>query len=173
MPRWQLPRSVVRVCDCRGVLEALQCVRGAVVECAGTPAWSLSDGEVEACLDVVQQGIQAMSAVMLHLVHQVDTRGIAAAQHTPSTVTWLRERLLLSPVAAGRLLRLATAVDERPGLDEALGAAAVNVEQATAVMDAVEGLPADVGTEVVAKAEAVLLDWACHFDARQLAVLGR
>ncbi|HYP45475.1 MAG TPA: DUF222 domain-containing protein [Propionibacteriaceae bacterium] len=155
------------------MLEALQRIRIEAVECAETPAWSLTDADVEGCLDVVQQGMQALSAVLLHLIHQVDTRGIPATQRTPQTAMWLRERLRMTPTAARRLVRLAKAVDERPGLDQALGAAAVNVEQATAVVDAVEALPSDTGVEVAAKAEAMLLEWAGQFDARQLGVLGR
>ena len=167
------PIFVVRVCECGVVLEAVERIRVDALVCADTPAWSVSDAEAVACLVSVQQSMQAMTAVMLHLIRQVDARGIPGVQGTPRTVDWLRAQLLISGPVAGRLVRLARAVDEHPGLDQALSAAVVNVEQVTEIVAACDALPADVGVVVAGKAQAVLLGWATELDPGQLRVLGK
>ena len=150
----------------------MQRIRAHAVECADLPAWSVSDTEAVQCLTVVQQGMQAMTAVMLHLIRRIDSRAIPATLGTPGTAAWLRSQLRISVPAARRLVRLATAVNERHDLDRALAGAVVNAEQATQIVAACDALPAQVGAEVVAKAQAVLLDWADRLDPAQLRVLG-
>lgn len=114
-----------------------------------------------------------MTAVMLHLVRQIDSRGIPAAQGTPRTAMWLRERLLVGQPAARRLVQLAKAVDDRPHLDQALSGAGVNVDQAAAIAASVNALTTDLGAEVADKAEAIMLEWAATLDPHQIGTLGR
>ena len=148
-------------------------IRVDAVECADTPVWSVSDAEAVQCVKVLHDGMQAMTSAMLHLIRQIDARGVPIALGTPGTAHWLRSHLRVSRLTAGRLHRLATAVDERPSLDRALAGGAVNVEQATEIVKACAALPADVGVEVAAKAEAVMVQWASELDPQQLHALGR
>lgn len=142
--------------------------RSAAMRCAEAAAWSLSAAETGAALTVVHQAEQALCAAKLHLVRQVDARGGA----TGGAVAWLRAQLRLSASAARRLAGLARAVDARPGVDAALSAGAMDAEQAGAVTAALDELPVEVGHEVHAKAEAMLVGWAGEFSAPALRRLG-
>jgi hypothetical protein len=150
------------------VLEALGQLRSVAIRCADTPAWPLSDSDLVACVDAVQAAEQALAAVKLHLIRQVDARDLPRAQHATSCAGWLRSRLRIRPETTKRWAGLAAAVDRRPDLDQALTAGAVNLEQAVVIDDCLSHLPAQVGGEAVAKAEAMLIGWAAQFDPRQL-----
>jgi hypothetical protein len=109
----------------------------------------------------------------LHLVREIDGRGLPVARHATSTAVWLREHLRISIHAAKRMLDLAAAVDQRPALNAALVAGAVNAEQAAVVAAAVADLPADLGAELVDKAEAVLIGQAGQFEPAILRKAGQ
>jgi hypothetical protein len=164
--------SVVRAFHNGRVLEAVEQVRSAAVGCADTPVWSLSDADLAACLDVVHQAEQALAAVKLHLVRQAEVRDLPRVQHAYSCAGRLRTRLRLTSPVARRAVDAAKAVDERPSLDQALIAGAVNVEQAVVIDECLTGMPAEVGGEAVEKAEALLIGWAGEFDAKGLRMLG-
>ena len=163
---------VVQLFDNGWVLEAVERVRSAAIGCADTPVWSLSDTDLVACLDVVHQAEQALAAVKLHLVRQVESRDLPRVQHAHTCAGWLRTRLRLTSPVTRRVVEAAKAVDERPNLDRALIAGAVNVEQAVVIDECLTGMPAEVGAEAVEKAEAMLIGWAADFDAKGLRLLG-
>jgi hypothetical protein len=140
--------------------EALTQLKALAGDCVDTPTWSLRDADVVDCLDAVHAVEQALAAVKLHLVRELDGRNLPVAQHASSTTVWLREHLRVSIHAAKRMLDLAQAIDQRPALDAALAAGAVNVEQAQVVAATIRDLPAEVGDQVVDKAEAALIDQA-------------
>ncbi len=139
------------------LVEALAELKALAGKCADAPTWPLPDDTLVDCLDAVHQIAAAVTAVQLHLIREIDGRGLAVAQHASSTAVWLREHLRVSIHAAKRLVDLAQAVDRRPALDAALMAGAVNAEQAAVVAAAVGDLPADLGAGLVDEAEAVLL----------------
>jgi hypothetical protein len=126
-------------------------------KCADAPTFSLSDESLVDCLDTIHQVVQAVAVAQLHLVREIDRRGLPIAQHASSTAVWLRQHLRISIHAAKRLVDLAQAVDKRPALDQALATGAVNVEQAAIVAAAVRDLPADLGTDLIDQAEAALI----------------
>jgi hypothetical protein len=146
------------------LVDALAELRGIAGECADEPTWPLRDDKLVDCLDAVHQVAQVVAAAELHLIREIDGRGLAVAQHASSTPVWLREHLRISIHAAKRLVDLARAVDQRPSLDCALSAGAVNVEQAAVVAAAIQDLPADLGQELVDKAEAVLISQAGQYE---------
>jgi hypothetical protein len=154
------------------VLEAVVQVRWAAIGCADTAVWSLSDTDLIACLVVVHQAEQALAAVRLHLVRQVESRDLPRVQHAYSCAGWLRTRLRLASAVTRRVVEAAKAVDERANLDRALIAGAVNVEQAVVIDECLTGMPAEVGGEAVEKAEALVIGWAADFDAKGLRMLG-
>jgi hypothetical protein len=166
------PEYVVHQFYCGHVLEALGRVRSAAIGCADAPSWSLSDADLVACLVAAYEAEQALAAVRLHLIRQADARGIPAGDHATSCASWLRHRLRVSGPAAQTYMTLARAVDERPGLDQALTVGALNTEQAAVIDRCVRALPAEVGVEAVAKAEALLIGWAADFGPRELRMLG-
>lgn len=140
--------------------------------CADAPVWPLSDVDVTEALDAVHAAEQALTAVKLHLVREVDSRELPAAQHATSCAAWLRGRLRVAMPTARRLVELSRAVEERPDLDRALSAGAINVEQAVVVDACVGQLPIEVGIEATSKAETLLINWAADFDPHALRRLG-
>lgn len=165
-------QNVVRVFDTRRMLEALTQVRAVVAGCVDAPAWSVSDDELVDSIDAVHQLEQAVAAMKLHLIREVDARALPVTSHATSTAGWLRERLRINIQSARRLVGLAKELDRRPGLDQALGTGLINAEQVAAVADTIADLPAELGTETVDKAEALLIDWAGQFEAQALRRLG-
>jgi hypothetical protein len=133
-------------------------------KCADESIWSLSDATLVDCVNTIQLATQTIAAVELRLIREIDARAVAIAQQAPSTPVWLREHQRMGIHAAKRKVELARAIDSRPALEGALVAGAVNVEQAAVVAAALRDLPAEVGTEVVDKAEAVLIDLAGQFE---------
>ncbi|WP_371871420.1 hypothetical protein [Phytohabitans rumicis] len=79
-----------------------------------TPTWSLRDDELIESLDAVHAITQAVAALQSRLVREIDSRGLAIAQHASSTKAWLREHLRISPHAAKRILELAQASTHAP-----------------------------------------------------------
>jgi hypothetical protein len=147
-------------------------VRQAASECADAPVWGLSDAELVGCLEQAWAGVQALTAVVAHLVRQAEARGMPGSEAASSTVVWLRQRLRMSPGAAARLVALAGALDRQPVVDAAVSTGSVSVEQAEAIAGCVADLPADVGVQVRQEAEDLLVGWAGQFDARALGRLG-
>ena len=147
-------------------MEVLTRVRAQLAGCMDTAVWTLPDGDLVACVDAVAVVQAQLAAVQAHLVREVEGRGVPAAQGASSTGVWLRQRLRVSPAAAGRLVALARELDRRPALDEALGAGSVNPEQVAVIAAGVRELAADAAVEpvVVGKAETVLIDYASRFD---------
>jgi hypothetical protein len=155
------------------MLGDLEQVRTVAIRCADAPLWSLSDPDLVACLDAVHAAEQALAAVKVHLVRQVHTRDLARTQHTPTLGAWLRDRLLIRTRTGRQLVDLAAAVDQRPDLDQALTAGAVNTEQALVIVRCLADLPTDLGVEVLAKAETILIGWAEQLDPDQLRTAGK
>jgi hypothetical protein len=155
------------------VLETLEKLRTVAVHCADTPAWALSDADLTACLDVIHAAEQALAAAKLHLIRQVESRDLPRTQHAHTTAGWLRSRLRVRSGSSRRLVEVATALDRRPALDQAVVTGAVNVEQAQVIDQCLTDLPPEVGSEAVAAAEVKLIEFAAEFDPDQLRSLGK
>jgi hypothetical protein len=163
---------VVHLSENAGMREALARIRGVASGLVDAPAWSLSDAEVVDCLDEVHRAEQALAAVRLHLVRQVQGRDLPGGHGASGVAVWLRSRLRISIRSARRQVELAARVDRRPVLDAALSAAVVNAEQAQVIATVVADLPDEVGAAVIDKAEAALVDYAGQFDPDGLRRLG-
>ncbi|HEX8628929.1 MAG TPA: HNH endonuclease, partial [Catenuloplanes sp.] len=75
------------------MLAELTQLRAGMADCLDAPAWALPDTDLINSLDAVHQLEQAVAAVKLHLVREVDARALPVAAHAYSTAGWLRERL--------------------------------------------------------------------------------
>jgi hypothetical protein len=133
-------------------------------KCANAPTWQLTNNTLVDCLDTIDHAIQALTAAQLHLIREIDGRGLSIAQHASSTAVWLREHLRIGIPTAKRLVDLAQAVDQRPALDTALTAGEINAEQAAIVATAIRDLPTDIGQELTDKAEAFLIRQAGQYE---------
>lgn len=153
--------------------EALAQLIDPVGKCAGAPAWPLSDEDLIDSLDAIHRIAQKVFATRLHLIREIDGRGIPHAQQASSTAVWLRERHRISIHAAKREVELARVVDQRPTLDAALSTGEINAEQAAVVATAVRELPADLGTELTDQAESALIAQAAQFEPSVLRKAGQ
>jgi hypothetical protein len=154
-------------------MEMLEQVEAATVKCAATPAWPLSDADILDCLDVAHRLEQEAAAIMLHLVHAADTRGLAQSRGFRSTAGWLRSLLRLDPLIARTMVDLSAAIDRHPEVDRALSCGTVDVRQATAISEALDDLPTGLDTGIAPRAASVMLGWADRLEAAKLRKLGR
>jgi hypothetical protein len=76
--------------------DALAEVKALAGKCADAPTWPLSDDALVECLDTIHHIAQAVTAAQLHLVREIDGRGLPVAQHASGTAVWLREHLRIS-----------------------------------------------------------------------------
>jgi hypothetical protein len=159
------------VYDNGGVREALGEAEAVLADCVDAPAWSLSDVDLTECVTAAERIRSRVNAIMAHLVREIDGRGPAATAHASSTMVWLRETLRIGTGNARDLVTLGAALARSPSLDRAIGAAAVNPEQAAVIAAATADLTRanEVGPELVDKAEATLIDFAVQFPPKPLA----
>ena len=112
--------------------------------------------------------------VELRLRVLVSADDVAGAEGFRSAAAWLSHHTRMRRGDAAADLSLATALDgERPVLAAAVREGRVNVAQARVIAGALAELPTRVGVEVIAKAEAHLVDLADDHDPSALAKLGR
>jgi hypothetical protein len=98
---------------------------------------------------------------------------IAETTGDRSTAAWLAAKTRDAPGAVRRHARLAEALDRRwTRVAEAFAAGGVNLAQVRVISDALAALPRDLGDDLLAKAETVLVDEAAHLGPRELAILG-
>ncbi|HSV68107.1 MAG TPA: hypothetical protein VLJ59_19740, partial [Mycobacteriales bacterium] len=76
--------------------------------CRDARLWGLSDAQVGDLLVRVHRQVGQMAgSLLLPLVREAESRGLAAAHEAPSMTAWLRDALNVRPAEAGRMLRLA------------------------------------------------------------------
>ena len=99
---------------------------------------------------------------------------IAEETGARSAAAWLADK---TRDAHGRIrmdARLADSLDQRwTRLGAAFAEGRVNLAQTRAITDALASLPKDLGDDLLAKAEAYLVEQAAHLGPRELANLGR
>jgi len=152
--------------------ETLEQLTTDTMKLAATRPWSLTDTELIDSIGPAYRHEQAAAAVTLHLVREIEARGIPAAERFGSTAGWLRSRLRIDPGPARERVVAATALDRRPALDDALCTGQVDVRQATAIANALDDLPAEVGDETITAAERRLIGFAGEFEPNRLRKLG-
>jgi hypothetical protein len=88
--------------------------------------------------------------------------------------TWFQQAARVDRGPARRAMMLARSLDRRwSALAAAHAAGEVSTAQADVIAGALEDLPDDVGSEVLARAEAVLIGHAAEFAPKELRLLGR
>jgi hypothetical protein len=99
---------------------------------------------------------------------------VADAHGARDVAAWLVHRTRADGRQARGALGLATAVTARwRAVDDALAQALIGPQQAQVIVRALDALPNEVDDEVMAEAEAWLVDQAQEFGPRELRVLGR
>ncbi|HSV64961.1 MAG TPA: DUF222 domain-containing protein, partial [Mycobacteriales bacterium] len=143
--------------------------------CRDARLWGLSDAQVDELLVRVHQQLgQITGTLLLPLVREAESRGLAAAHDAPSMTAWLRDSLNVRPGEAGRLLRLARDLDgDLPETAAALADGAISVEHAQVIAEAVRALPAETPAETRVAAERELVAHSGTFNPDEVALLGR
>ena len=86
---------------------------------------------------------------------------------------WLTSHTLTDRSTNARHQRLAQALDRRPQVAAALAGGVLQLAQAEAIVQALQALPDDLSVEMLALAEAHLVEQAGEFGPRELRLLGR
>ncbi|HSV38186.1 MAG TPA: DUF222 domain-containing protein, partial [Nocardioidaceae bacterium] len=140
----------------------------------GSPAvWSMSETELTESMMELASGVARVQAQLLTCVGHADRTNVASETGQVNTAALLRSLTRMTVVEANRAVKTAGLLEKMPPTAEALLTGAVNVAQATVILDAVAALPDSVGREDRDKAERHLLDLAAVHDARELKRLGR
>ena len=138
------------------------------------PVWSMSPAEArEAMVELTRLEAQ-IAELQLRVAHHGQTVGVEADSGATSTANWWAHATKQTRAAAHRKIRLAAALGSE-GFEPvrvALAEGRLLVDQAQVIVAAVEALPADLDDRVAADAQASLVGYAVHHDARELRVLG-
>jgi len=134
------------------------------------PDWLDTPTKAALLVELARIG-ERVAALRLRLL--AGASDVAAADGARSAGAWLAHATRQDP---GRLRfeeRLASRLESYDATRAALGSGEVSVGHAAAVLDAFEELPADLDPDVVARAEAHLLDECGSFTPKQVRRLGR
>lgn len=112
-----------------------------------------------------------LRALLIGIVHA--SGDVASAVGARSPADWFAAETLSDRGPVARDARLGDALAERyPALRDGVATGQVSIEQSQAIASALDELPPEVGHEVVAAAEAHLIDLADELTPRQLRVFG-
>jgi hypothetical protein len=157
-----------------GALEAL-------LDTAGdAPAWTLTVAELEDLLPRLTRAEARLAEVGLRVLREADRHSVGADVGATNTPAWWAHVTGQRVPVARAAAHLAAQLDGHHDVTRAaLARGSLHVEQARAIVDAVEALPAEsVGPELVRDAETHLvgladLDGDTRLDPRALRIAGR
>jgi hypothetical protein len=142
------------------------------------PVLGLDPAEVGVAIEVQLALIDRLHAQLAVLIEHAGLLGVPAELGAPSMVAWLRGRFALSSTAASQLVRAAAGLAAAPVAARAARIGGVGVEAAAEIGHAVAALPPDLGPQLRAEGEQVLLSYAVGrdgpaLDAGQIRFIGR
>lgn len=142
------------------------------------PVTGLSGHELDAVIEDGFSVISRLTVQLLAAIEQAEAVDRPAELAAPSLVLWLRGRFGVTPRDASRLVRNMKALRAAPVAADAALLGAIPVQAAAAIGHAVADLPDEVGPELRARGEDVLLGFAVGRDgpqlhARELELAGR
>ncbi|WP_343906524.1 DUF222 domain-containing protein [Nocardioides aquiterrae] len=118
---------------------------------------------------VIDQAIELQARVAAH----ADTLHVGQDVGASSAAAWLAHETKTTRGAAHGAVRLGRDLETHPATRDALAAGGIHVEQARVILRWIDDLPDDLDRDLVAKAEAHLLEQANHHVATALNRLGR
>ena len=140
------------------------------------PAVTVGGLDVSSVAETVQEltaamhRLQALRAAVLARGELVDVAESTGATSTPA---WLAHATRTTHREARKAVKLAAALDRHEPTSVELGAGRIGADQAEVVMQAVDALPAWVGSADRERAEKHLLAEAATHDALKLRILGK
>lgn len=157
------------------VVRGLERLHADLDDLADAPVWSLGDREVGDALTEATRLVARAQELELRLAAHAERVEADQGVGATSTASWWAHLTRLTRPEAHRRLTLAQALDgdRHTPVREALAEGRLRIEQAQAIVTAVDALPDDVDPAVRTRAEATLLEEARHHDAIGLRRLGR
>ncbi len=131
----------------------------------------MSVPEKEAALVALTEARSQLDALSLRVIAESDD--VATVHGMRDVAAWLAVETRTTSRAARRDLSLAQALGRHPAVGDGLASGALRTEQAKAIVDAVDALPARVETEVRDRARSTMLTMALEHDARDLGRIGK
>ena len=148
--------------------------RAGLDELAEVGLWSMDAAEAGTTLTGLTRLGAQVAELTMRVAQHAETVEVGLSQGATSTANWWSHTTKLTRAEAHRLSKLGQRLEAHERVRAALAAGEVLTDQAAVIVDAVEALPVDlVEAEVVARAEAVLLEYAADHDAKALRILGR
>ncbi len=140
---------------------------------ATTPAWSMQPSDLAVALIALHREQARLVELELRLVRQATADGVGSEIGATDTKAWWANTTRQTRRDVHRRMHLATALEDRPVLRDALAVGALAEDQATVIVRALESLPADVEADVKELAEKELVRLAGFHDAHDLTRLGK
>jgi hypothetical protein len=137
------------------------------------PLWSLSDTEAADTARELVRLEARVTELKSRTLARVDSSDVPADAGATSTANWLAHQTQTIRTGAHRAMRLAHGLRDHDQARVALAEGRLQVDQAEAILRGLADLPADADPDLVAKAEAHLIDQARDFDAKALKHLAR
>lgn len=141
-----------------------------------TPTWSLGQADLADAVTALATAQARLAELQARLAHRAATTAAGGATSAAATASWLSEQTRTTRPEAHRTIRLGADLDDalHEPTRHALATGRVLADQARAVVDAVDALPAEeVPLPVRAAARDALLDLAAEHDALALRRLGQ
>jgi hypothetical protein len=133
----------------------------------------MDDAEATATLAELDALTAQVDELRLRTLGRVDRSEVAAATAAPNTAAWYAAKQHLSLRTARRDVRLARRLDEHEPTRAAMASGGVRAEQAEVILAALAELPADLGPDLLTRAEQHLVAEAAHHNPATLRILGR
>jgi hypothetical protein len=140
------------------------------------PAWSMSAQETRRALVGTTRLEAKVAELQARIAEHARTIEVAAASGGTSTANWWAHETKQTRAAAHRKSKLASSLnsDLHEPVRTALADGRLLVDQAEVIVQAMEGLPADlVDDDVRRDAQATLIGFAAQHDAKHLRILGK
>ena len=135
--------------------------------------WSMDADETGQTLVALERAASRLAELKARVAAHAEFVGVGDDVAASSTAAWLAHTTRQTRGAAAAAMRLGRGLEAHPATRDALAAGRICVDQARAILHAIDELPDTVDTDLVVRAEAHLLEAARDYDAAKLTKLGK
>lgn len=153
------------------IVASAQAVIAAVKDVADVQPTFMGSADKQAALAQIAAGEAALAELRLRVL--ASSGDIAEDVGARDVAAWFARAVHADPAQSRADLRLATSLEDRPLVAAGMREGVVSLAQARVIVAGLAALPDDVGSEVVAQAEATLVGYAADFGPRELRRLAR
>ncbi len=135
--------------------------------------WSMDADETGQTLVALERAASRLAELKARVAAHAEFVGVGDDVAASSTAAWLAHTTRQTRGAAAATMNLGRGLEAHPATRDALAAGRICVDQARAIIDAVDKLPDTLDRALVAKAEAHLLGLARDHHAKELIGFGK